>query len=289
MKAHPFLFENPELLSRFRPDDLTVLDLSSPDTGIVEREGDLGYDPEKRRLSEHRAQALFANVSSLQSLIGLNLAHTDFSDQNLAELDSLRRLKFINVSGTVVTGSGLAKLKVLDNLHALHCSLLKQPQSLITRIPHLPRLRELAISITDIHDDDLKLLCQCKTLRVLALMRDTYLTKAGLKHLLKLKHLRMLSLSGDNFRPDICEELSQLKSLTHLTIADMDWSKEEENNFEREMKKSNRNLSISWKDEPLLSVDEIGPNMEWATPCLKAKYTQAVLPSKEGWKKMATP
>ncbi len=289
MRARPHLFENPELLSRFRDNDLTFLDLSSDSTGIVGNEGDLGYDSEKRRRSEHKAQTLFSNVRFLTSLIGLNLAHTDFSDQSLALLDSLTQLKFINVSGTVITGDSLAKLKILENLHSLHCSLLKQPHALVLRIPHLPNLRELAISITEIKDDDLKLICQCKSLRVLALMRDTYLTKAGLGHLLKLDNLRMLSLSGNNFRPDIVEELSQMKSLTHLTIADMDWSPAEKIHFEQEMKKSNRNLSISWKDVPLLSVEQIGPNLEWATPCLRAKYTQSVLPSKEGWGRMKNP
>lgn len=289
LKVRPFLFDNPELLSGFREDDLTVLDLSNDSTGIIEKEGDLGYDSEKRRSSEHKAQRLFSKLGSLKSLVGLNLAHTDFSDNDLPGLDGLSNLKFINVSGTVVTGNGLSKLKILDNLHSLHCSLLRQPQSLIARIQHLPHLRELTISITEIRDDDLKKICQCKSLRVLALMRDTYLTKVGLKHLFKLKNLRMLSLSGDNFQPDIREELSQLKSLTNLTIADMGWSEAEKLKFEKELKETNRNLAISWIDEPLLKVSEIAPNMEWAIPCLKARYTQSVLPSKEGWIKMQNP
>jgi hypothetical protein len=135
----------------------------------------------------------FQDVENLKELIYLGLP-ADANDRELLALGSLAKLRFLNASGTRVTGSGIAGLGpgALTMLDLRYSALEGQN---LRHFQNLSQLQTLLLSGTTLTNADLRFLLKLSSLEVLTL-DDTMVTASGLSHLAGLRNLRWISARG---------------------------------------------------------------------------------------------
>jgi Leucine-rich repeat (LRR) protein len=153
-------------------DDLRVLDL----TGTAATDADLGK-----------------NLAKLTKLTDLSLARTQISDDGLASLVALKRLRRLVLDGTAVRAPGLRRLKELPELVELRLGCPTLIDLGITPLGELKRLRKLSLVGSQVSDEGLKALADLKELQELDLT-GTKVTPQGLAALKKaLPRCKLLS------------------------------------------------------------------------------------------------
>jgi hypothetical protein len=140
-------------------------------------------DLSQTRIGDRELKVL-TGMESLDKLRKLDLAGTRVTDVGVRELKHLMHLCWLDLAGTGVTGAGVRELGELSTLFAL-------------------RLADTAIS-----DEELKELKELQTLRSLDLSR-TAVTDAGLKHLRALTGLRELWLEKTRISDAAAAELQE--------------------------------------------------------------------------------
>ncbi len=111
----------------------------------------------------------FIGLKELELLTNLCLCDAKIADDDLAPLSMLKRLTFLRLDGTKVTGAGLTRLKAL------------------------PKLDTLILSRTSFSDDDCDHLKELINLQSLVL-KETKVTVVGLKKLKSMPNLRRLGI-----------------------------------------------------------------------------------------------
>ena len=140
------------------------------------------------------------------------------TDDELAVLKKLPRIKDLTLCNTKVTDVGLANLtdlRQLSRLHLIGCF----SDTGLEHVERLPRLRELSLRGTRVTDDGLKRLQGFARLQHLDLSR-TQVTDAGLQHLERFTELQHLDLSDTRVTDTGLEHLTQLKQLRTLDLHD---------------------------------------------------------------------
>lgn len=191
------LAKNPLLLKKFGPNDLTLLFMSRNDMAISK---------------------VFSALTHLTGLKALNVKFSDFSDSDLLFLNSLPNLSYLNASMSTITGSGLAKMKFLSKLTSLHAGGIQNIETFLERIGDMPRIYQLSLHADRLSDESLRQISKARTLRALALGSNMSITNEGIKHLTKLKDLKLLDLCGTSIDIKCLESLKQLPNLKELGI-----------------------------------------------------------------------
>jgi len=198
-------------------------------------------------------------------IIALWLMQTSVSDQGLAHFQQCRDLKAIDVSGTKVTGPGLKYLAECKYLE--HVSLWFTRISLEDFLPladkpfkhlnfggntafsdkwlshftHLESLELLNLRYTDVSDQGLLPLQQCRKLKYLSLGK-TNVTDAGLAHLRECTELEDLLLSETSLTD---AGVDMLKSFQKLKKLELEKTKVTGAGIE-ELKRSLSQCRITW-------------------------------------------
>lgn len=137
------------------------------------------------------------------------------ADKALVHLKQFPKLRWLDLSGSAITGTGLAELSGLPELQELHLShchdLTDAGLACLKKLKGLRRLNLHHIEKNQLAG--LKHICELKELRTLDLSRNYALTEKHLISLKKLKKLRALNLSGTDLRG-----LEGLKFLTQLEV-----------------------------------------------------------------------
>jgi hypothetical protein len=138
------------------------------------------------------------------------------TDDELAVLKKLPRIKDLTLCNTKVTDAGLANLtdlRQLSRLHLIGCF----SDTGLKHVERLPRLRELSLRGTRVTDDGLKRLQGFARLQHLDLS-DTQVTDTGLEHLTQLKQLRTLDLHDTKVTDAGLRHLNCLRELGELWL-----------------------------------------------------------------------
>lgn len=153
--------------------------------------GRLEFDP-----SEHSRPAWLRPLlgdDAAGEAVSASFTGTKVTDEDLAYVARLKRLKVLYLCDTQVTDAGLAHLSGLTKLEEL---VLRQTQVTDAGLVHLaglPKLERLYLNRTNVRDAGLKHLSKLTELRTLDLA-DTQVTDAGLAHLTGLTELRFVWL-----------------------------------------------------------------------------------------------
>lgn len=156
-----------------------------------------------------------APLRGLSKLKSLSLFCIPVDDAGLDRIKGLTQLASLDVSGEGITDAGLASIATMSKLVLLRIRK-SSIRDLSQLSPILPRLRVLEIGETSIADDGLRPLAG-STLRMLFL-RDTALSDERLEHLVKIKSLNLLDISGSMVSDAGLARLAGLTQLKELII-----------------------------------------------------------------------
>jgi hypothetical protein len=101
-------------------------------------------------VDRHRQRLAIAQLPVLPSLVELNI-DVEITDEDLPRLVRFRRLRSLDLSGTAVTGSGLAQLTALESLEELAIDGSMVTASLFESLGEFKRLRTLHIAAWPYH------------------------------------------------------------------------------------------------------------------------------------------
>src|SRR3954449_2224076 len=130
---------------------------------------------------------------ALVNLESLDLGDAYVLDYSLAPLAHMKRLRRLNLLGTLVTDEGLKYLRDLTRMEDLDLYGVKITDAGVEHLQNMTALRRLNLLGGQITDASAEILAQFRELRDLNLYRSR-ITNAGLAKLQSLKNLEMLDL-----------------------------------------------------------------------------------------------
>jgi len=158
-------------------------------------------------------------LESLTKLKTLDLGDTQLDDGDLSGFGKLTQLETLSLENTPITGAGFGQLKGLDKLVALNLNRTRVGDSALRKFDKLPKLQRLELSNTRVSDGGLShILASAGQLRYLDLF-GTPITDAGLSSLQNKQQLQALFLGGTQ-TSDI--GLSYLQKLNNLQDLDLE-------------------------------------------------------------------
>ncbi len=191
--------EYAQLFKRFRSDEIAKLDASAA--------GDY-------------ADSVAFNCILLQSIISYNAARSSLSPVGFRQLEMLRNLQDLDVSGSSLAAEALAKYPRLKQLNALCASSVEGDMAaVIAELKGSKKITRLHVGYDRLSDKDMTNVASLANLTTLQLTGNDGVTDAGLKQLLShLKHLQSLEIDGCSIHPapsnfNLLRSLSQLYEL----------------------------------------------------------------------------
>lgn len=192
---------SPQLLKKFRPDEIGYLRFTDDDYRKTLAEGDIFDDT-------------LSFIDDLKSIYAIDLP-TPVTDKSLEHLAKLPRLFFLGASRTGITGDALKTFPALRQMRGLKISLLKNARDVLPKLKQSPSLTSLKIVGDNIQDSDLKYLADLPNLEELALRDNPKVTDAGLTYLVGLPKLQRISLDGCSITP------RSIKTLSRMNVKDL--------------------------------------------------------------------
>jgi len=175
----------------------------------------------KRSPSGKITGAGMVHLKNLKSLEELTLPRgaSDAGIEQLANLDSLKK---INLWGDDVTDKGMSVLAQMKSLENLEISSRNITDAGIEELSQCPRLKSLSLQNTPITEAALLNLSKIKTLTALSFCR-TQISGKGLSALKELPKLTDLSFMSENFAEDSTLHIGQIKTLKVLRLQYIDF------------------------------------------------------------------
>ncbi len=162
--------------------------------------------------------AYFQQLANFSTLTSLNLTGCNqLKDEELAALSKLRSLNFLNLQWcTGITGEGFRNLKVpLKSLNLRECTGIRK-----NGWKHLAKMPLESLSLADcnhVQDESLELLSDLPlTMLNLTMCKD--ISNIGIKHLVRIKGLQSLILTGCELADEDLEDLGRMTSLKTLIL-----------------------------------------------------------------------
>jgi Leucine-rich repeat (LRR) protein len=159
-----------------------------------------------------------AALQHLTELKRLILRNSDFSDKECACLKNLP-LEYMDISKTLITGTGLSVCKTLTHLKMLVLSYNSLDSTAAAALAGIPKLEQLHLTSTNIGDSDLANIAKIKTLTHLKVADNKKITDRGIASLAVLPNLRMVDASGTSVSINCLNSLKKMHSLRSLTIS----------------------------------------------------------------------
>ncbi len=183
----------------------------------------LGLRSDAPGASTHKSTGWSENalvsLSEMPELIGLTIEGKGFTDELFRNLRPLPKVIILSVTNTSVSDDSLRAIAIaMPQLEALVLSHNNINGSGLHYFSSCPRLSNLAIWQCPLTNDgvaDIGALQQVTTLQV---NRGTLLGDPGLEHICALTNLTRLQLVGDRFTDAGTRHLTNLKSLTWLSL-----------------------------------------------------------------------
>jgi len=187
-----FLCDHPELLRRFRADDIREFQID----GLIFDWTDRGLHS-LNGLTELRALRL-DNVGTL-------------NDEALNTISSMHRLDELGISQGDITPQAFSKCAALRCICSLKLTQTKDVASVIKAIHESPHLRFLTLLNCVVTRESVRLIAGLPNLHLLDINHDSSLTDATLEPLSKCRRLKLLRLDCKMITPKIAQTLKSLK------------------------------------------------------------------------------
>jgi len=207
LQLSSIFIEHPEVLSYFRPDEITALSFSQPECSFCLLDGHLKYVPTLKQL---RTVDLY-NCRSI-------------SDKGMAYLDTLPNLVEIDAAGVRhLSGNGFAQLINLKKMQVIHAERIKNPGVMLAALQGSTSLTVLELRQSGVENQDCRLLATLTNLELLDLCNN-HLDDTGLNALVHLRKLTALNLHKNRITSKSIETLKNFPRLKSLIIQTDHWA-----------------------------------------------------------------
>jgi predicted Ser/Thr protein kinase len=207
---------HPQFLRNFGPYDVSIIDFR--EAGITDN-NQYKITP---RVSMTDDELLYCN--HLKGLQGLGLKNVNITDVGLEYIKDLP-LKQLNVDGTDVTGKGLKKMRCLKNLIFLRACHLTEGDEILKALAGSTSIQDLAVTGSDVGDDDLKYLTTMPNLTELNIGYNMRITDKGLKYIAQLKKLQVISIDQTSVTAEpLLKVLKQLPLTKRPRVSQLGWT-----------------------------------------------------------------
>jgi serine/threonine protein kinase len=203
LEASDEVWRKPELLARFRPDDL--------------------YSITCRDYSACNYRTLDSITRHLSQLQGLELTGGNIGNESIPLLNRLKNLRELVIADTNITGGGLAQLDRLPQLVFLDATQIKEISATLRALRGSHAMSKLILDDCTVTDADLQNIGTMPSLSFLSL-NHLPLKNTDFRCLSALSSLGGLSVSCTGLGPESISTLHQLKKLNWLHIRLSDWS-----------------------------------------------------------------
>ncbi len=204
--------ERPSILSKFRDDEISILDLKNVETASDDT---LSY------------------VQGWKELYRVNLGFASVTDRGLKHLENCRKLTELNLSTTEITGMGMARFKRLGLLTKLTIDVLPHGEKVIAALKNSKNIVWLSACQLHLKDQDLEKIATMRNLEALDIGSNTELTDKGLEALSNMPKLKCLMAPGCHFTPNCIETLKKFPALRELEMAEGQYSFQQQQQFEQ--------------------------------------------------------
>ncbi|CAN5668273.1 hypothetical protein BH10CYA1_BH10CYA1_41840 [soil metagenome] len=214
------------VLSGFRPDEIEHLVMQGP-------------------LVDDISTRLFRNWRAVDNL---DLNWSDVSDRSIENIQSLPKLKSLNVSSTHISASGLSKLN-LQMFHNLEANDIAYVPQILPKTKNV-EFEVLKLSNAGLKNSDMKDLAQLHHLLVLDISGNE-ITDQGVELLVPLQRLQQFWFAGNDVTPKCIESLGKMHGLQGVTLSMTKWTPTEKANFVSAAKKFHCSVSIFKPRDPM--------------------------------------
>lgn len=209
----PEFRKHPELLDKFREDDLHTLVLSSPISATSSFEFSIDVnEPLLRGLR-------------IKSLHTVDITNSRINSETLKKLDTLPKLKCLKLWKSGINGSVLARLKVIPQLEVLCADELRGFTPAIKKIAESQKMKYLVLRNSEIGLEQMQTLSKCHSIRSLDIKENQEVTDECIAFVPKA--VRNLCIIGCSITPKCIPALTKLKDLQSLQISLNGWSNED--------------------------------------------------------------
>lgn len=210
-----FLMRNQKLFARFLPTDIQSIAFPAG----------------------HRADNdTVRKISHLADLRRINLRDTEADDRIVPILDKFPRLEALQLTGSYITGTGLARMQNLKSLNEISIAHINDKNALLEALYGSRHINTLTLVGCSFTRDDMQKLANLETLEFIHL-NHCEIPQCDLSMLLKLRRLKHLDLTGCNTSPIIIPTILQMRGLRILELSCANWPAEKVMELGKEMKR----------------------------------------------------
>ncbi|MBP6743974.1 serine/threonine protein kinase [bacterium] len=189
----------PELLTKFRKDDINELDIS---------------------FVKPRNPKLAPSIAQLTGLRQLAIKSSELTSADLKDLEQLKILRMLNLSRTKVNSADLAKNSLIEQLKGIQIEFMDQPSVLLESLSKYNNISLLDLRHVDLQTKDFATISRMKNIITLTLTQ-TNIADEDLKLFSKLLKLRHLNIDKSSKLTENCIViLSQFADLRTLSLPD---------------------------------------------------------------------
>jgi hypothetical protein len=155
-------------------------------------------------------QMMMKLLPNLSGLKEASFTNSKFKDSLLKTVGECKQLEYLDLGGTLITDQGLADLSGLDKLRSVSLEATPVTDAGLKAIGQMKSLEILKISRTKINGSGFQDLAEMKKLKMIE-ATECKLTDDCLTYLADIKPLEMLIPSGTKFSPAALSELRKKK------------------------------------------------------------------------------
>ena len=197
---------HPQFLRNFLPNDLTYIDFK--ESGVTDSKLDQYKVTARARLRDE--ELIYCKY--LTGLSGLGLKNCKVTDAGMEYIKDLP-LSDLNLDGTEVTSAGLKKLRNLHKLVFLRACNLQDGGEILKALAGSTRMTYLAVTATNLKDEDLKPLSTMPNLESVNLSYNPGITDKGLKYIEQMKNVKSIAIELTSVTAD-----AALKSFKKMNL-----------------------------------------------------------------------
>lgn len=221
--ASEYLYQNPEYIEKFRPDELIIVELRNCDENV---------------------EKLLNGLTKQTVLKVLCLRNSNVTDACLPIIDKISSLVNIDFTGAHLDGAALAKMKILKNLNEVEFTQITNPKPLVVALKKAHSLTRLELSRTDLDGADIAEIGKMKSLNFLDLTDDKLVNDKNIGHLAELPLLLGIDMENCPVTPASIPIFKRMPMLHELHISGDDWSAKDK---ERLQAAFGKKFKIDWR------------------------------------------
>jgi len=235
-----YLMTHPQLMDKFAPDELTLIDLKS---------------------SRVKSEGFYKRLGNFPKLKFFNAFYSHIKSY-LPVLSKLSELHYLDIAWNDIDCKQLLKYIHPERLNYLNITSNENPTAIFQNIGRFPNLRQLIAPKNDLKDSDLKDLCRSK-ITTLCVGWNKDLTNKGIANLTELKTLVRIDLSFTDVTPEVWKELIKFPRLQTVKAASMRWSERQKLTFARQMRIHAPNVRIDTDSTNFAEFTVAATDIDW--------------------------